>query len=1559
MIRAMLRAACFMAGAAGAVLLVYISSDIFASAGSGIDRSQWIEEHIKSFLSGFGSFLSPSRIEMLAASYPYWTMAGIGGVAGLIRSARVAAWAYQRYFDTFDPHVLMPVRRPAGLEIKGGEALPWVEPAGSRFMLWNDLFTWATEEPPVRSAFRWILLVGRPGIGKTRTANEFARRLARRDVFGTVELSPGKKYLSGRLRAFHLAWGAYLRNLWGHRHVDDPWDAGELDSDFLQDRSESLAQWIPRRPTLLVLDDPKGDDIKNGLEILGGRAGSFRYPVRLLIVSQTIPKAVAERLEARDPRGRAPLKFAENAVFTSDEITWLAGRIPGPASVALERPHDLQHFIDETEQIPLLVELGLDWVKNKRPLREMSGQGLLQDRASRLVVAVKQADADVLAIAAATLCGGATRKGLKKRLSTLPTPSQLAGVFPFQAESLRVSIPPVRPTMIGDEFVREVVQGAEDIAIDVAEAAWVANPGGTLRALPRLILHNDVLAAVLKAGPPADWPGSRYELALAYAEHCIRTDRDIHIAQREIRLLAPAEADAHLKDFSGLLATVGARAGSGLACYACVLEQVLRDGSLLTATPEAVRALHATADAIRWGGERGYRNQADIECLVAPACALVERAGLSHASLDRCEELVDALQDLGDSLWTARDVHGPAAISILRLLAAAPILNEGRQTCLRVQVLALERKPEEAMDLAERFDSAAGDDPAGMDIVAEVWRAAAFSLRGAGSVASAWKLESIAQRVGESLRAPLSRTVVLSQSWIYADAIYVCATSSEEGASEWGESIAQRMDSELASFVGDRSVELARIDGWRLVIYKFSTQPGGSGQAEQLAAGLESFGAGLGAVHAFALKRVKAWGYVVYAYGNQDGGAARSEEIAERVDTLALPFAGDRGFELERARAWRYVAFAYSKQEGGAARSEEIAERVDTLALPFAGDREFELQRARAWASVAFAYSSQEGGAARSEEAAERVDTLALPFADDREFELERAQAWRSVAVAYSNQDGGAARSEEIAERVDTLALPFPDDREFEAERAQAWRFVAFAYGNQEGGAARSEEAAERVDTLALPFADDREFEAERAQAWRFVAFAYSKQKGGASRSEEAAERVDTLALPFAGDRKFEVERARAWRYVVYAYGNQEGGAARSEEAAERVDTLALPFADDREFEAERTQAWRFVAFAYSKQEGGAACSEEAAERVDTLAFPFADDREFELKRARAWRSVAFAYSKQEGGATRSEEAAERVDALALPFAGDREFELERAEAWRSVAFAYSKQDGGAARSEEAAERVDTLALPFAGDRGFELERAQAWRSVAFAYSNQDGGAARSEEAAERVDTLALPFADDREFELERAQAWRSVAVAYSNQDGGAVRSEEIAERVDTLALPFADDREFELERAQAWRFVAFAYGNQEGGAARSEEAAERVDTLALPFAGDREFELERARALNWAITGLLSTGSAECRDFDRAESLLGGLEALTAPFAGNPEFELVLASTWRHLACALFGGDPERAAQFAQQVADIAGQFPDIPEFAGQVLALRICFGEVPDEVRDDEGWTAGLLRE
>jgi|SRR5665213_806149 len=221
-------------------------------------------------------------------------------------STRFARFVHDRYFSQFNSYVLNEIGDLQSAFGRDTRPLKWQVPLrGIRAEAWGELQTFATgAADDQQKPFLWTAFVGRPGSGKTRSALQLAFQLAKRDETGRTQWIPHKHFL-------YWIWRVFFRK---RRSLGGAWDIANIPSEKERDEPPAslLAKWRPRRPTLLLLDEPppaKAFDVVSALQASQSR---FRYRVRLLVINQTVPADLTLTISS----------------YSKEHQTWEASQLP-------------------------------------------------------------------------------------------------------------------------------------------------------------------------------------------------------------------------------------------------------------------------------------------------------------------------------------------------------------------------------------------------------------------------------------------------------------------------------------------------------------------------------------------------------------------------------------------------------------------------------------------------------------------------------------------------------------------------------------------------------------------------------------------------------------------------------------------------------------------------------------------------------------------------------------------------------------------------------------------------------------------------------------------------------------------------------------------------------------------------------------------------------------------------------------------------------------------------------------------------------------------------------
>jgi hypothetical protein len=1587
MIRALLHAGCAAAGAVGAITAVYVLAAV-SSGGGPVDLRQWIEEQIKGAFGGTGSLLPKGVIDTLALRHPYYTMALLGGTTALVASMLFVGRAYRRFFDTFDPRVLRPIARPRGIAFEGlddAEALPWTMGGlGARRAAWDELRAWVTEGVSRNEAFGWRVLLGRPGAGKTRMVHELSRVLARRDVLGTHPPPPAGEgwrarahRRAGRLAAaWSLSGRAYLRGLRGRPEPTDPWDVGDLQEHVLRAASDLLREWRPRRPTLLLLDDPDPGMAKSVLKILLNQSHSetnpFRHPVRLLVVNQALP-AELELHRGRWMGSQEPIHLPADARFSDDEIRTLARHVlarPTP----LQARGDFAHFKRVTDGNPLLVELTLRWLASRQddaalwnqPLEEaLTREGLLHERAKRICNALATANAGddaLLAAAASTLCGGADTEDLALRFRNFSADRLTGALPPDKDMQAKGKLPPIRPELIGDAFVRAVAAEPPAARL-VVRAAWFAEPNGTLRAVLRLSSENSSLGEALREGPPAEWVGSRAKVAQAFVTHHLQNGGDPTAAERQIGSLTPAEAEAMLPWVAEELTVPGHHADEGLACFSRALTRAMDDRERLIQGADVAAAVRSAADAFRAGAERHFDEARDRRALIRLLRRLLARAARAAGTGPREGRTAvrDALGALEEALWDVPELHATVGASVCKRLSTFAFHPPWDRQRLRARARVMRGRGPDALRLAERMQAEFGHDPAAAPAVAQAWFSAVHAIVQRPLRGGASRAEEIARRIAALPGADTDRSIRLdlARTWSAVGALQIGdGTAAAAGRAE---RCAQKVDA-LAEGLGDDAVLVeVRLRAWLPVVQALSQGPINlAARAAERAEWMERLAEPFGHHWLIRSRQVRAWCLVIGALSRPDDptSPADVEALARRVDRLALPFRGDSGFELQRATAWLGVVEAHARTKD-AAKAEALAERVDQLAAPFAHRRDFVLVCMKAWSSVEAMYESLPDGrgAENARRAAERIEALAQPFAADREIQEQQLLAWYSRVVALTGRgDTAVIEAAELAARqVDALQARWSQNREHALNRARGWVLIADLYAQLPEGAGveGAIRCAEAMELALRPFPPDFNCQFLRVRVGAHIASAWASVPEGGCwyQCEGWVQRAEAAAASFFTEPDVACFRAVAWNALTWAHARRPDGVGieRAVQCAEMTESLHA-YVAAKGMVSLSVNAWRAVTYAYVMlpSGSGAAAARGIAKRLDGIAGPHWDNETVAWEVALAWTMAAGASAiSGHGGIHGPTSAARRVDSAAAYHQGNVGMAALQVEAWRYVADVYLRAADSRAIGVEGLDglddvmrHVDALALPFARDEGVSVEHARAWRSVVAAHAGLPGGSgiARAEQALPRVHAITRRFPQSAKLIEVQVGAWTHLVYARARL-GDLDGAMELVQEMDTWAAPFECVPDVAIEMADAWGRVVFGCTpmGDASGAARAELCVQRVNALLSPFAHMPEAVEAQLHAWRYLVATYVNVPSGGYPERAAEQARHAGMLA-----AAHPDHEGIAwtcAEMWRLLACSAARHDALEGRRLSAPLAVFAELFPGSER-------IRQCVAQVEDRI-------------
>lgn len=601
--------------ASAATILIALKSARASGSGS-IGHQQLVETYPWVALFDQLPIIGP-----FVATHPLPAAAILGFIGGVAGAWGLAGTLHDFFLASFNTDVLKPVvpqLRPDREERHAGfVSLPWILGAGRRRAVWDQLVDWARKGVRARQGY-WIfskptrpltmtVLTGRAGSGKSRMAYELALHLSQR----TMDTDRGQAF--ARLRA----WATFALAP-GRIGTRTPWDVALIPlPETGQGRDRGLKEWRPRRPTLILLDDPGPGQSAQIWSTLEANASLFRHPVRLLVANQSVPYdsgyAFSDTVGESggwtfhgSPADTPPIVLPLEAWFTEAETTMLARRanLVGAAASAQSAVGQTlaATLFKVTRGNPLLVQLAFEWVREKQRFDDVSPEALSEARIDRILAALQQNGVggrdSFAALALASLVGGVARDVLESiGLDRLPSNNELQACFP--ADDLgRGELPPVRPEMIADRFIDRVVRQFSIAPQPLAEQGFRLSPTAMLRVLRRARPASSPFGAALVSIDPRTidgLDGVRYGLALCeLAAICQHDDwppatpddhqRRTALALQAVEGLGPAERARFRAHFVQLLQSVRGvdpartiRFAPAFEIYAAALQELVPD----------------------------------------------------------------------------------------------------------------------------------------------------------------------------------------------------------------------------------------------------------------------------------------------------------------------------------------------------------------------------------------------------------------------------------------------------------------------------------------------------------------------------------------------------------------------------------------------------------------------------------------------------------------------------------------------------------------------------------------------------------------------------------------------------------------------------------------------------------------------------------------------------------------------------------------------------------------------------------------------------------------------
>ena len=1118
--------------------------------------------------------------------------------------------------------------------------LKWSGPQENQRQVWDRLHDWLDKgsnyqwrklQPNIENPFTWISLSGPNGLGKTQISLEFgiSVSIARQPRLGLNGCDSQWKLIKARLAN------------WWKRSPRQPWDVGCLNGGS-ERLLETLQSWVPRRPTLLILDDPLPTKTKKLITTLVARQKKFHYPVRLLLVDQFVTLFEEDELnQSRSESINLPtVEFPREVCGTALRINTLSGNnAPDESIRELWASDSRDRFHRETHGWPLIVALGALWLSRPgRSVTQLVNQSfleaeesetkafrdarlgpaahhLIRERARELINTALPHDyphreTAFKALACSTLAGGIPLEPIRRTYLNLPGNSELKRLFPHH--DLNSGFPIIKPAFVAEVFLTEILSSEygdpssrkENLLSDLVKVAWQLHPAGMVRTLFRAPWKNQGLLQVIRDA--VEQQTFEIEDLMAVLEEAIN-DAVLRSGRLAPTLLLVKKLEkfsandpyaiAHLKKLCDHIEHIWNDPHTDTPRAVVLLAAVtiyLPDHELTAAMQQFEKLLS------QW--RRGYPFEFNQQMHMEEN----SESDLALKTIEICfsrlgPHMLGHARDLNDVFHMQEHI----CQRLCWIFFPWATFNFGKFT---EEVDAAGLLFKRAARLYGNLSHSAKLPEWLRPDIPETYAVTAWLL-------SSNQLPFIDQPAFEallvnqkttSLWSDLFHVRYLRQDWFSLSEptcttekiSSICARHPKDVLfqRELVGELRQRVISASALFSFDKALESLQL-------------------IEALTA--QAFTDDL----VIQSDRVNAWvGHAYRLAGTHQ--ATETGNVVERIEAITqsqVAFKLDIGMQCLRAQAWTHLAFAFSNA-ADVSETRSVAERVDAITQAqdaFKFGIGMQHVRAQAWTHLAFALSNA-ADVSETRVVAERVEAITqaqAAFKLDIGMQRLRAQAWRHLNFALSNA-ADVVETRVVTERVEAISQAqflFNFDIEMQLQRAQAWGNLTYVLCRT-ADVAETRVVAERVEAITQAqdaFKLDLGMQHARATAWTHLTFPLSNAANVAE-TRAVAERVEAITQAqdaFKLDIRMQRERAQAWKHLTFAL-SLKTDVAEARVAAERVEAITQAqdaFKLDLKMQHLRADVWTFLSSAYSNM-GKWDEAKRLMEIVQHIAVQFSED---------------------------------------------------------------------------------------------------------------------------------------------------------------------------------------------------------------------------------------------------------------------------------------------------------------------------------------------------------------
>ncbi|MEQ5776471.1 hypothetical protein J4E05_13140 [Thalassospira sp. NFXS8] len=981
--------------------------------------------------------------------------------------------------------------------------------------------------------FRWMLLTGDGGTGKTRLAFDFT----------TEELD---------------------RNIW---------KAGKLHLHDLE-KFRNPEKWRPRQPTFIVSDYVSGQAEKTGdlLRIFANNAAHYDFPVRVLLLERKADKSwLAKMLPENgdkpmvmdhvfgheDENGRTipPVDATAIKKMMKERFT-KAGQTPPDDALLLAaaqrvdtRPNDAnlprplfalataEAMIAEAKKSP---EAQPDFTKIAALLNQedvLAGMLRREEHTRWQHAAPDDGDGTLtrykLALALATLKQGLDLNDLDTKQEDYgplarhlpdPPPDHHQGLISALGGS-GTFLPPLEPDIMGEFFLAQILlkepQSRRHLFLNAALA-----DGKTASLITLLRLQQDFPQKIAALDIPVAMRACQTETAAvcyAYmAPNWVNQCYASHNPEAADSFMTSSKQLSTRFDKNAEIARFEAMAAFNICYHAC------QKGDW-----ERVLAMLARLDILR----SQFNDNPEIALHEAMAAFSIS----NYASENGDGERVDAMLQRLDKLRS--QFNNNPEIALHEAMAAVNISNYASEN----------GDWQRADAMLQRLDALRSQFIDNTEIALAAARAALNMNSDAGEKGDWQRGDAMIARL-DILRSQFNNNpeIALHEAMT---AVNISNHAGQKGDGERVDAMLQRLDALRRQFNDNPEIALHEA----MAAVNISNHAGQKGDGERVDAmlqRLDTLRSQFNDNPKIALHETKAAVNISFHAG-QKGDGERVDAMLARLDALRSQFYDNLEIAREEARAAFNIS-NHAREKGDRKRVDMMLARLDALRSQFNDNLEIAREETKAAFNIS-TDADQKGDRERVDSMLARLDALRKQFNDNPEIALHEAKAAFNINN-HASEKGDWQRADAMLQRLDALHKQFYDNIEIALCEANA-TFNITNNAGQNGDWERVDATLARLDALRRQFYDNPEIALHEAMA-AFNISSDAGEKGEWERVDATLARLDALRRQFYDNPEIALEAAKA-AFNISSHAGQKGDWERVDATMARLTTIADTFGDE------------------------------------------------------------------------------------------------------------------------------------------------------------------------------------------------------------------------------------------------------------------------------------------------------------------------------------------------------------------------------------------------------------